>query len=210
MPPRYGFVPLSHLGLQNSQEPGMLTCVADIESLVRARLRALRQQRGWSLDELARRAHLSASTLSRIETGKRSIGLDVLVALAQALAADVDQLLAGDDDTDVVIRPTPTGMGSATVWPLSRPGASTTAVKIRYEPTDRRPKPKVHPGHDWMFVLDGTIELTLGERRITVETGEAASFSTMTPHAVAAVGRPAEVLMLFDHDGQRTHLGKSE
>ncbi len=183
--------------------------MADVESLVRARLRALRQQRGWSLDELAERAHLSASTLSRIETGKRSIGLDVLVALAQALAADIDQLLAAADDTDVVIRPAPTGMGNATVWPLSRPGATTTAVKIRYEPSDRRPEPKVHPGHDWMFVLDGTVELTLGERRIIVNAGEAAEFSTMTPHAVAAVDRPAEVLMLLDHDGQRTHLRTS-
>lgn len=180
--------------------------MADVESLVRARLRALRQQRGWSLDELAERAHLSASTLSRIETGKRSIGLDVLVALAHALAADIDQLLAADDDADVVIRPTPTGMGNATVWPLSRPGATTTAVKIRYEPSKQRPEPKVHPGHDWMFVLDGTVELTLGERRIIVTTGEAAEFSTMTPHAVAAVDHPAEVLMLLDHDGRRTHL----
>jgi transcriptional regulator with XRE-family HTH domain len=168
----------------------MIIVMPDVETLVRARLRALRQQRGWSLDELAERAHLSASTLSRIETGKRSIGLDVLVALAQALAADIDQLLAADDDTDVVIRPTPTGMGNATVWPLSRPGASTTAVKIRYEPSDRRPEPKVHPGHDWMFVLDGTVELTLGERRIIVNTGEAAEFSTMTPHAVEASVAP--------------------
>ncbi len=82
-------------------------------------------------------------------------------------------------------------------------------MKIRYEPSDRRPEPKVHPGHDWMFVLDGTVELTLGERRIIVTTGEAAEFSTMTPHAVAAVDRPAEVLMLFDHEGQRTHLRPS-
>ena len=104
-----------------------------------------------------------------------------------------------------MIRPTSTGMGNATCWPLSRPGATTTAVKIRYEPSEHRPEPKVHPGHDWMFVLDGTVELTLGELRIIVNTGEAAEFSTMTPHAVAAVDRPAEVLMLLDHDGQRTH-----
>lgn len=180
--------------------------VSEVESLVRARLRALRQQRGWSLDELAARAHLSASTLSRIETGKRSIGLDVLVALAHALGADVDQLLAVDDDTDVVIRPVATGMEGATVWPLSRPGATTTAIKMRLEPTDREVDPKVHPGHDWMFVLDGRVLLTLGDRRIVVEQGEAAEFSTMTPHAVTAIDWPAEVVMVFDRDGEQAHL----
>lgn len=196
--------------LQDSQEPGSLNAVTEIESLVRARLRALRQQRGWSLDDLAGRAHLSASTLSRIETGRRSIGLDVLVALAQALAVDVDELLAteggAEDDTDVVIRPVPTGMEGATVWPLSRPGASTTAIKMQLEPNDRAIEPKVHPGHDWMFVLEGRVLLTLGDRRIVVDTGEAAEFSTMTPHAVTAIDRTAEVVMVFDRDGEQAHL----
>jgi len=178
----------------------------EMETIVRARLRALRRQRGWSLDDLAERAHLSASTISRIETGKRSIGLDVLIALAAALGVDAGELLAVDDDADVVIRPTATGMHGAVVWPLSRPGSATTAVKIRYEPSPRPAELKVHPGHDWMFVLEGRVELALGERRIVVEAGEAAEFSTMTPHAVTAIGRPAEVLMVLDHAGEQSHL----
>ena len=180
--------------------------MTDVEATTRARLRALRVQRGWSLDDLARRADLSASTISRIETGKRTIGLDVLVPLARALVVPLDELVAADDDGDVVIRPTPTGMHGATVWQLSRPGAATTAVKMRVTPTDRAPEPQVHPGHDWMFVLSGTVELTLGERRMRVEAGEAAEFSTMTPHAFVAVDAPAEVIMVFDRDGQRSHL----
>jgi hypothetical protein len=46
----------------------------------------------------------------------------------------------------------------------------------------------------------------LGERTIVVEAGQAAEFSTMIPHAFGASGGPAEVLAIFDHDGQRTHL----
>ena len=178
----------------------------DVETTTRARLRALRSQRGWSLDDLARRADLSASTISRIETGKRTIGLDVLVPLARALGVRLDELVAADDDGDVVIRPTPTGMEDMTVWQLSRPGAATAAIKMRLQPSERQPDPQVHAGHDWMFVLTGTVELTLGERRLTVQAGEAAEFSTMTPHAVAALDGPAEVIMVFDRDGQRSHL----
>ena len=72
---------------------------------MRTRLRALRTSAGWSLDEAARRSHLSASTISRIETGNRTIGLDVLVPLARALGADLDDLLDTSTVDDVVIRP---------------------------------------------------------------------------------------------------------
>ena len=64
----------------------------------------------------------------------------------------------------------------------------------------------MHPGHDWFFVLEGRIRLVLGERVIVVEEGEAAEFSTMTPHAIDALDAPAEVIMVFDQDGQRAHL----
>ncbi|HAP76586.1 MAG TPA: XRE family transcriptional regulator [Acidimicrobiaceae bacterium] len=177
-----------------------------IEATTRARLRALRQRAGWSLDQLAERAGLSPSTLSRIETGRRTISLDVLVPLARALGVALDELLAADDDGDVVIRPTPTGRPGLTTWVLSRPGATMTAVKMRFEPVDTPPEQQVHPGHDWMFVLTGVVRLTLGERQFMVRAGEAAEFSTMTPHAVQAVGRRAEVIMVFDRDGERAHV----
>ena len=51
--------------------------------------------------------------------------------------------------------------------------------------------------------------LRLGERSIVVEAGQAAEFPTMVPHAVGARGGPAEILCVFDHDGQRTHLHPS-
>lgn len=178
----------------------------DIEATVRARLRGLRQSLGWSLDDLAERSHLSASTISRIETGKRTIGLDVLLALAGALQVDVDRLLDVDQDDDVIIRPVPTSWSGTTTWPLTRPTSSMAAIKVRLEPSAAPPEAQVHPGHDWLFVLSGTVHLTLGDRQVTVEAGEAAEFSTMTPHAVTAIDEPAELLMVFDRDGRRAHL----
>ena len=179
---------------------------SDIEAVTRARLRALRTRLGWSLDDLAERANLSASTISRIETGKRSISLDVLVPLSRALGVGVDVLLEAEDDSDVVIRPEPAGHDGATLWQLSRPGASTVAIKMRLEPIEVDPDPQVHPGHDWMFVLSGDVLLTLGGRKVPVGAGEAAEFSTMTPHAVQAVGGPAELIMVFDREGEHAHV----
>lgn len=186
--------------------------VTDIDGLVRTRLRSLRRTHGWSLDTLAQRSHLSASTISRIETGNRTISLDVLVPLAEALQIDLNALLEADDqlDADVVIRPVPTNRPGATTWPLSRPTGTTTAVKMRLEPTGRASEPRVHPGYDWFFVIDGRVSLVLGDRQIVVEAGEAAEFSCMTPHAFNALDGPAELVMVFDRDGQRAHLHTEE
>ena len=57
----------------------------ELDSLVRKRIRALRVAQGWSLEELAARAQVSQSTLSRIENGQRRLALDQLVTLARAL-----------------------------------------------------------------------------------------------------------------------------
>lgn len=178
----------------------------DLERIVRTRLRSLRTTLGLSLDELAGRANLSASTISRVETGKRTISLDVLVPLAAALQVNLDALLEIPTDEDVVIRPSPSTTGKRTTWMLNRPTGSTIAVKMRLEPTRRHPEQRVHPGRDWFFVLEGRVRLSLGDRDITVEAGEAAEFDTMTPHSFAALGGPAELIMIFDRDGQHAHV----
>jgi transcriptional regulator with XRE-family HTH domain len=182
--------------------------VSDVERTVRTRLRSLRATLGLSLDDLAARTNLSPSTISRIETGKRTISLDVLLPLAAALQVDLDVLLDVSPDDDVVIRPAPSSSGGRTTWMLSRPTASMVAMKMRLESTDLA-EPRVHPGHDWFFVLDGRVRLLLGEREIVVEVGEAAEFATMTPHAFTAVDGPAELLMIFDRDGHRAHVHHS-
>ena len=178
----------------------------EIERVVRTRLRSLRTTLGLSLDQLGARTNLSPSTISRVETGKRTIGLDVLLPLAAALQVDLDVLLDVRTDDDVVIRPTPSSSGTRTTWMLSRPTGTTIAVKMRLEPTRRVAEQRVHPGHDWFFVIEGRVRLSLGDREITVETGEAAEFATMTPHAFAALDGPAELIVIFDRDGQRAHV----
>jgi transcriptional regulator with XRE-family HTH domain len=184
----------------------MMSELGEIEQVVRTRLRALRTTLGFSLDELAARTNLSPSTISRVETGKRTISLDVLLPMAKALHIDLDMLLDVRNDDDVVIRPTPDRSGKRTTWLLSRPTSSTSALKLRLEPSRTPTEQRVHPGHDWFFVLEGRVRLSLGDREVMVEAGEAAEFATMTPHAFSAVGGPAEVIMIFDRDGKHAHL----
>jgi transcriptional regulator with XRE-family HTH domain len=184
----------------------------DLDSLVRQRIRGLRVARGWSLDDLARRCHVSPSNLSRIETGHRRIALDQLAVIARALGTSLDQLVESADDDDVVIRPQRDTVRGVTTWMLTSPdraphGVSVCKMRITRSAPARGPQDlRVHPGRDWFTVLSGTARLQLGDRVILVEAGQAAEFSTMVPHAIAAHEGPAEILCIFDHDGDQAHL----
>ncbi len=179
-----------------------------LDAVIRARVRGLRIARGWSLDALAGRCHMSASTLSRIETGHRRISIDQLVPIARALGTSLDQLVEPVDDNDVIIRPTRDRGHGVTSWMLSRGDEPHGLAVAKMRITAPRPHGElgVHPGHEWFTVLSGTVRLRLGERVILVEAGQAAQFSTMAPHAISAVGGPAEIIVIFDRDGRRAHL----
>ena len=181
-----------------------------IEDKARRRLRSLRLARGWTLDDVARRSNIGASTISRIETGQRRLAVDHLSDLARALDTTVDELLADDSDEDVIIRPTSGSAGNGAVhWPLTRrhDPSGRVVAKMRIPATKNPPEPRVHPGREWFYVMAGTARLLLGDREHLVGAGEAAEFNTMTPHWIAGYGRPVEILTIFDRDGEQAHLG---
>ena len=57
------------------------------------RLRQLREARGMSQQLLAYEADVAKLTVQRIEKGRASAGLDMLVSIAQALQLPVHELL---------------------------------------------------------------------------------------------------------------------
>ncbi|MFD6948582.1 XRE family transcriptional regulator [Nocardiopsis sp. TSRI0078] len=178
---------------------------SELDSLVRKRIRALRVAQGWSLEELASRAHVSQSTLSRIENGQRRLALDQLVILARALDTSLDQLVETDTD-DVVTSPMIDAAHGLMRWPMKAdPGMSVVRQRMTDPPPDSPSRMRAHPGREWLVVLSGTAVLLLGNRRIRVETNQAVEFPTMLPHAIGAEGGPCEILGIFDRDASRGH-----
>ena len=177
----------------------------ELEGLVRKRIRALRVAQGWSLEELAGRAKLSQSTLSRIENGQRRLALDQLVVLARALDTSLDQLVETASD-DVVSNPTVDGARGLLRWPIKGdPGVSVMRQRITEPPPDNPARMRAHPGREWLVVLSGTAILLLGHRRLRIEANQAAEFPTMLPHAIGTAGGPCEILGIFDRDARRSH-----
>jgi transcriptional regulator with XRE-family HTH domain len=63
-----------------------------------ARIKELRKDRGWSQRDLAARANVSQTRLSKHENGTHQVPLGALIRIARALALPVDALLPDTGD----------------------------------------------------------------------------------------------------------------
>lgn len=160
-----------------------------MDDLVRARLRQARFERGLTVAEVAARAGLAASTVSRLETGARRLTLTHVERLARALGRSTDAFLATDPS------PVPARDGR-TWWPVGPESPDGPRVYRVVLPVGEAARHQ-HEGHQWLHVLDGNARLIVGSTDRMLRTGDTAEFSTWEPHALFAVGRPAEALIVF-------------
>jgi transcriptional regulator with XRE-family HTH domain len=183
-----------------------------VDARVRRRLRELRSDQGLTLQQVADRANIDISTLSRLESGKRRLALDHIPALAAALGVRADDLLGTPPPQDPRVRSKPRRYDGMTMWPLNQrsPAGGLHAYKVHISPRRRTPPDvetlPVHEGHDWIYVLSGRLRLLLGADDLIIEPGETVEFSTWTPHWFGAVDGPAEAIMIFGPHGERVHL----
>ncbi|WP_022892948.1 helix-turn-helix domain-containing protein [Agromyces subbeticus] len=184
----------------------------DIEAMldgVAPRLRELRHRRGYTLAELAAETGISTSTLSRLESGLRRPTLELLIRIAAAYRANLDDLVGAPQIADPRIHPKPFYRGGRAIIPLTRQNPELRAFKMVLpgHPADEPVKQGAHEGYDWIYVLSGRVRLALGDEEIILEAGEAAEFDTRVPHGhVSASNEPAEILNLLSVQGERMHL----
>ena len=174
------------------------------------RLRRLRQQRDLTLTALSAETGISTSTLSRLEAGLRRPTLEQLLPLARAHGVTLDELVDAPPTGNprINLRPVAVGDGS-TVIPLTRRPGGIQAYKFVLPAgrDDAEPELRTHEGHDWVYVLDGTLRLVLGEHDLVLVAGEAAEFDTRTPHWFGATAAgPVEFLSLIGRQGERAHV----
>lgn len=179
--------------------------MADQLRQVGPRLRAIRHSRGWTLEELAARAEMSPSTLSRLESGKRQASLELLLPLTRQLGIGLDDLVTPAVADPRVRRPVVRRDGLV-IAPLAPEGSPVATYRITYPPGSEPPEPRIHDGYEWLYVLSGRLRLVLGDQDLVLTRGEAAEFDTRVPHSMSAAGsRPAQVLSIFNNEGVRMH-----
>jgi transcriptional regulator with XRE-family HTH domain len=175
------------------------------------RLRAARRSHHLSLRELAKRLGVSPSLISQIETGRAQPSVSSLYAIAAELNVSLDELLFNDGrragsngrPSSLAQLPrvaSPSGgpvqrardrkeirLASGVMWDRltteSVPGIDF--LYVTYEvggASSPEHEFQRHGGHEWGFVLEGTLGVTIGFEDHELGPGDAISIDSTVPH----------------------------
>jgi transcriptional regulator with XRE-family HTH domain len=169
-----------------------------------ARLKELRQRRGWTLQELAARSGLSKPFLSRLESGDRQASIAAALTLSRIFDVSLASLFESPEAetpcvivraADVVER-TVNGLKYAS---LSNAGRffNVQPLRIKVSPSRLGHEHYYHEGEEWIYVLSGKLTLSIAGKTYDLEPGDSAHFESRLPHRLIARGRrEAEVLVV--------------
>ena len=174
-------------------ENSTLSDDAGIDLRIANRLKGLRAERGWSLDELAKRSNVSRASLSRLENAEVSATASVLGKLCAAYGLTMSRLMRMvEDDFAPLFRradqPVWTDPESGFRRRSVSPPAQTLAgealecellpgTRIDYDATPR-------PGLEHhLILLDGELELTVDGRTHALRAGDCLRYQLYGPSA---------------------------
>ncbi|MEU8823534.1 XRE family transcriptional regulator [Streptomyces sp. NPDC048636] len=157
-----------------------------LDARLSTRLAELRTERGWSLEELARRADISRSTLSRLERGEISPTAALLNRLCAVYERTMSRLLAEvESEPPAVVR-----AASQPVWRdassrFVRRSVSPPHAGLRGEIVEGTLSPSADIAYDeppvpgleqHVWVLEGAVEITANGQAHELEAGDCLRF----------------------------------
>jgi transcriptional regulator with XRE-family HTH domain len=192
--------------------------VEDVAPSLCERLQLLRKIHRLSLDELAVRASLTKSYLSKVERGLSEPSLATVLKLCRAFGITTGQLL-GEEATDeavLIVRKadrTPlrklehydgylyeaiaTGREKKAMLPF------VMHPPLRSKAAD--PDLVEHSGQELIFVLKGEIDFLTPGKTMRLAAGDAVYFDAVVPHRSFSVGKtPAEALVVVMDTARKT------
>lgn len=164
-------------------------------------VRALRHERGLSAVVLAQRSGISQPFLSQIERGITAPSLTTLYALARALEVPISRLLAQVDRAEEdapVVRASEGIEQFARVLVSSEGSPQIEALEHEFVPGEGDRGWFHHPGQDFLYVIDGVVELQReGYPAEVLEAGAARLYEGDTPHRCVLHGeKPARTVLV--------------
>ena len=181
----------------------------DIEN-IGARIRAIREEKGVSLEELSKLTGFEVAFLSGIETNQVQPQLGTMIKLSKALDSAFGRLISGTGERLYSItrkserRPatrstTKTGKKHLYSYKSLAPevkGRHMEALMVQLLPATEKDI-SVHEGEEFVFVLDGTVLLEIGGERFELEPGDSAYYLATTPHIISAKKDKATILAVL-------------
>lgn len=166
-----------------------------------AALRALRHERGETLDAVARGLGISASALSTLERTGSGVSFKTLADLAQFYGTTVSRLSGQDAPGGAVVR-----AGAARTWPMPVEGVRVEVLaegrrqmdchRFILAPGAASEGGYGHEGEEFITVLEGRLRITLdGDEVHELAVGDSIYFESRRPHAWANVADGRTVLI---------------
>ncbi len=182
------------------------------------RIRRLRLKKSMGLVELGQRTGLSASFLSQLETGRVVPTLRNLARIAMVFSKDLSYFFESDPEAVFRIhrrkervRLPQTGVEFPTYFFESLgymvPDRQMDPYYAEFVPLTKEMEPKahMHPGFEFLYVLEGELELRHGDHGYLLGVGDAVYFDSNVPHAYQCQGKkPAGAIIVTLHQGPGT------
>jgi len=175
--------------------------VDSIEAQIGKRIRSLRLERDVTLDQLADLCRLTKGQLSKIENGKVSCPVSTLTRVASALGVHVGSLFDGNDTQARAVmvkkadRKSIVGRGSKIGHSYESLAAGLPFEKdfepylmtIEEKKIDPAKNVFKHPGHEFLFMLEGKMTYRHADKEFALEPGDSLFFDGTFEHGPVAV-----------------------
>ena len=157
------------------------------------KLRTVRERKGFTLKDVAKRAHVSESLISQIERNKVSPSVDNLLLIADILDIDYEYLFSNYRQKRLVSVLKASERGSiqkekVVIHQLSINGDSAIEPEVEVFLLEIKKNGTTggqeygHPGREFGIILEGEAELLYGNESYTLSEGDSLSFSSDIPH----------------------------
>ena len=174
-------------------------------------IRAARHHQGISLADLAQGAELTKGALSKIENGATSPPISTLMRIADALEVAIGSFfeqpetpprvtVTRKDDGRIITRDG-TQFGYAyEALALEMPRKLAEPFVLTIQPDDP-PGEFRHGGDEFLYMIQGRMDVTIGDVAYRVSPGDSIYFDPQISHSFKVLGKkPAKFLCLFIHD----------
>jgi transcriptional regulator with XRE-family HTH domain len=189
------------------------------ERVIIKKIKRLRKNQNMTLKDLAQRAGLTESYLSRIENSSSAPPISTLSRIAEILGTDITFLFQPEPETAdgnpdiVVVRNEEIDFDNLTVGPNQKSFYRYSYIPLAEQKQGKNMQPYIvvedfefgetltHDGEEFVFILEGEIELLYGTEIYQLKKGDYAYFDSLTPHNARSVGeKKAETLVvIFPH-----------
>ena len=200
----------------NPLQVSLKKVVNEVEMVVGLKIRALRNEKGFSLKILAEKSGLNINTLSLIENSKSSPSVSTLQQLAQALAVPITAFFESEPLVKQVVftscdlRPGAT-FSNAFMQNLGKDlkGNAVQPFIVTLQPgAGSGEQMIVHTGHEFVYCLTGKVLYKIENETYTLNTGDSLVFEAHLPHRWqnTSAGESQIILVLYPAD-QREEPG---